>query len=61
MKKTKKLSYETGFVFKTKKLKRNPNIENPLEAKSEFEILRFLGDGSYGKVSHVKHRQTGQK
>ncbi len=34
------------------------NIENSLNVNSEFEIITFLGAGSFGRVNQVLQRQS---
>jgi hypothetical protein len=55
------MSFEVGFIFSTEKLNINNNIENRLNVNSKFEIINFLGAGSFGRVNQVIHRQSGEK
>ena len=56
-----KVSFEIGYVFKTKRFKRNPKLENSLERRAYFELVSILGYGSFGRVNKVKHCQTDKK
>ena len=51
-----------GNTLKTKSLNKNIKIENNcLEAKSIFEIIEELGNGSFGVVYSVCHLETNKK
>ncbi len=55
------MSFEDGFIFKTHDLKINTQIkESNLKVDADFEIVRKLGDGTFGTVYEVNHLGTGK-
>ena len=52
------MSFIQGFTIETQHLTKNDKLKNRLEIKSNFEILRELGKGSFGLVYKVKHSST---
>jgi serine/threonine protein kinase len=56
------MSFEDGFIFKTHDLKINTQIkESNLNVDADFEIVRKLGDGTFGTVYEVKHVRSDKR
>ena len=55
------MSFVDGFIFENQNLNKNTHIYNRLEKSSSFEIVNYLGCGTYGAVYKVKHIETGEK
>jgi len=54
------MSFDIGYIFKTENFKINNEFDNSLDTKSDFEILKILGSGSYARVNQVKHLQSNK-